>query len=135
MTEHPDAPKEIVDRLGSICLAFPGSSEEQAWVGTRWRIRKRTFAHVLTIDSGWPPAYARAVGSDGPITVLTFRSPVQDIDAFRHSGPPFFLPGWWNDIGMVVDGGLDWRHVAELLTESYCVLAPKKLVALVNRPI
>jgi len=29
---------------------------------------------------------------------------------------------------------LDWGEVAELVTESYCVLAPKKLVALVERP-
>jgi len=28
----------------------------------------------------------------------------------------------------------DWDEVAELMTESYCVLAPKKLVALVDRP-
>ena len=41
---------------------------------------------------------------------------------------------WWYDIvGMVLDAGVDWDEVAELLTESYCVLAPKKLVALVDR--
>jgi hypothetical protein len=31
-------------------------------------------------------------------------------------------------------GGVDWDEVAELLPESYCVLAPKKLAALVSRP-
>ena len=46
-------------------------------MGTRWRIRKRTFAHVLTIEAGWPPAYARAAATDGPCTVLTFRSTAQ----------------------------------------------------------
>lgn len=35
---------------------------------------------------------------------------------------------------MVLDGQTDWDVVAELMTESYCVLAPKKLVALVDRP-
>ena len=35
---------------------------------------------------------------------------------------------------MVIDAGVDWDEVAELLTESYCLLAPKKLVALVGRP-
>jgi hypothetical protein len=35
---------------------------------------------------------------------------------------------------MVLDDHTDWEEVAELMTESYCVLAPKKLVALVDRP-
>jgi hypothetical protein len=30
---------------------------------------------------------------------------------------------------MVLDDDTDWEEVRELVTESYCVLAPKKLVA------
>ena len=53
----------------------------------------------------------------------------------RAAGHPFFYAGWGRDVvGMVLDGDPDWDEVAELLTESYCVLAPKKLVALVARP-
>jgi hypothetical protein len=33
-----------------VCLGFPEVVEEQAWVGTRWRVRSKTFAHVLVID-------------------------------------------------------------------------------------
>jgi hypothetical protein len=118
-----------------MCLALPEAHEQRAWVGTRWRIRTHTFAHVLTIDAGWPPAYARAAGADGPMTVLTFRSSPPEIDALEASGPPFFRPVWWPDIvGMALDDGTDWDEVAELVTESYCLLAPKKLVELVDRP-
>ncbi len=82
---------------------------------------------------GWPPAYARAAGSDGPINVVTFRSSGAELAALGHAGHPFFLPGWFpNIVGMVIDAGVDWDEVAELLTESYCVLAPKKLVELVT---
>jgi hypothetical protein len=35
---------------------------------------------------------------------------------------------------MVLDAGADWDEVAELVTESYCVLAPKRLVEAVDRP-
>ena len=35
---------------------------------------------------------------------------------------------------MVLDDGTDWDEVAELLAESYCALAPKKLAELVPRP-
>jgi YjbR protein len=104
-------------------------------VGTRWRIRKRTFAHVLTIDTGWPPAYARAAGANGPITVLTFRSSGPELNALRNTGHPFFAPVWRADeVGMVLDEGVDWDEVAELLTESYCLLAPKRLGDLIDRP-
>jgi hypothetical protein len=135
MVEPADVPLEIVAKLRSVCVALPEAYEEQAWVGTRWRIRKRTFAHVLMIDSGWPPVYARAAGSDGPISVMTFRSSGPELEALRNASYPFFSPRWPPDIvGMVLGAGADWDEVAELITESYCVLAPKRLVGLVDRP-
>ena len=135
MTEHTEVPPEIVASVGSICLGLPEVVEEQAWVGTRWLVRKKTFAHVLLVDSGWPPAYAKAAGSDGPATLLTFRSWGAEAHALRTMGPPFFAPVWRADeVGMVLDATVDWDEVAELLTESYCLLAPKSLAARVERP-
>ena len=135
MTEHTVVPPEIVAELRAVCLALPEAYEEQAWVGTRWRVRKRTFAHVLTVDSGWPPAYARAAATNGPITVLMFRSSGPELDALAGAGHPFFMPPWRADeVGMVLDDGVDWDEVAELVTESYCVVAPRKFVDVVNRP-
>jgi hypothetical protein len=67
--------------------------------------------------------------------VLTFRSSGAELDALRAGGHPFFAPGWGsNTVGMVIDAGVDWDEVRELLTESYCTMAPKKLVALIDRP-
>jgi hypothetical protein len=104
-------------------------------VGTRWRIRAKTFAHVLTIDAGWPPAYARAAGRAGPVTVLMFRSSGPELDVLRRAGDPFFGPPWRADeVGMVLDADVDWMEVAELVTESYSLLAPRKLVQLLDRP-
>ncbi len=89
--------------------------------------------HLVPIADGWPPAYAKAVGSPGPCTVLTFRTP--EPDAYRHgrAGPPFFWPGWFADLaGMTVDRGSDWAAISELLLDSYCTVAPRKLVALLS---
>jgi hypothetical protein len=134
MTERPEVPPTTVAALRSVCLALPEAYEEQAWVGTRWCIRKKTFAHVVMVDSGWPPAYATAAGSDGPIVVLTFRSSGPELHALTDAGAPYFKPVWFDDIvGMVLETGVDWDEVAELVTESYRVLAPKKLVALLDR--
>jgi YjbR len=135
VTESGEVPPEILAELRAVCLALPDAYEEQAWVGTRWRIRDRTFAHVLEIDAGWPPAYARAAGTDGPVTVLTFRSAGAELDVLRGAGRPFFAPVWRADeVGMMLGAGVDWTEVAELLTDSYCLLAPRALSRLVDRP-
>lgn len=124
MPEYADVPDRVLDELRAICLALPETHEEQAWTGRRWRIRTRTFAHVLTVDS-----------PRGPVTVVTFRSSGDELDVLFKTGHPFFRPGWGsNVVGMVLEDGVDWSEVRELLTESYCVLAPKKLAALVERP-
>ena len=128
-------PPQILDGLRQACLALPDAYEEAAWVGTRWRVRTRTFAHVLVVDHGWPPAYARAAGTDGPATVLTFRAQPDDAEALRSAGPPFFAPVWRDDeVGLLLRDPLDWGEIAELVTDSYCVLAPKRLSAQVDRP-
>jgi hypothetical protein len=132
--ERADVATEVVERLGTIALALPEVREEDAWVGTRWRIRTATFAHVLAIADGGPPAYATAAGSAGPVTVLTFRADGEELAALSAVGPPFFKPVWFRDIvGMVLDDDTDWDEVDELVTESYCLLAPKRLAALVRR--
>jgi hypothetical protein len=133
VADKPDVPLEVVARLRELCLALPDAYEEEAWVGERWRVRKRTFAHVLMVEEGYPPAYARAVGADGPFCVVTFRSPEADVLAELHHR--FFRGRWGQDVaGMVIDDDTDWDEVAELLTDSYCIMAPKKLAAQVARP-
>lgn len=135
MAEVPDVPAQVVARLRAVCLALPDAYEEPAWVGTRWRVRKRTFAHVLTVTDEWPPAYARDAPFVGTASVLTFRATGQELAALANAGHPFYKPRWHPEVvGMIVEDDVDWTEIGELLTESYCVLAPKKLVAAVRRP-
>ncbi|MBM0235033.1 MmcQ/YjbR family DNA-binding protein [Micromonospora sp. STR1_7] len=135
MTAPGDVDPEVLDRLRPICRGLPESYEEPAWVGTRWRIRKRTFAHVLTVDPVRQAVHARAAALDRPACLLIFRSPPDEIAGLLGCGHPFYKPDWGPTVlGMVVDGDTDWDEVGELLTESYCMLAPKRLAALVDRP-
>ena len=126
-----DVPDDVEARLRAICSALPDAFEQQAWKGTRWMVRKKTFAHVLTVvdDDATEPG-----SSDGHV-VLSFRAAADELDVLRSAGHPFFYLGWGRDaMGMVLDADTDWDEVRELVTESYCVLAPKKLVALIDRP-
>jgi hypothetical protein len=120
-----DVPDDVERRLRELCLALPDAYEERAWKGTRWMVRKRTFAHVLGIETDMTES----------AVVLAFRSAGEELEMLRHAGPPFIVLGWGRDaMGLVLDADTDWDEVRELLTESYCVLAPKKLIALVDRP-
>ena len=103
-------------RLKAICDALPGSVEEPAWVGVRWRLGKKTFAHVLPLTRGKPQAYAKAAGIEDGV-VLTFRSTVV-------LGRPFFRAVWgtkWGPqvYGVVLGAKPDWRRLAGLLAESH----------------
>jgi hypothetical protein len=134
MARKVAVPPNVIASLRLACLDLPEAYEEAAWVGTRWMVRKKNFAHVLMIDAGWPPAYAQAAGSAEPLCVLTFRSPRPALDAPRFKRPPFFRPIWFpNIVGRVIDAATDWDDVRALVIESYCALAPKKLVELVER--
>lgn len=86
MTAPGDVPPEVLDRLRPICLGLPETYEEPAWVGTRWRIRKRTIAHVLTVDPDRQPVHARAAALDQPACLLTFRSPLDEIAGLLGTG-------------------------------------------------
>jgi hypothetical protein len=123
--DYVDVDPEVLEGLRARCLALPETWEEQAWAGRRFMVRKRNFAHV----------FAMCDDRGAVTTLLAFRSPDEERDALVATGHPFFLLGWGrNAVGMVLEDETDWDEVREIVTESYCVLAPKKLVALVDRP-
>ena len=127
-------PQDILAKIRLACLDLPEAYEETAWAGTRWMVSKKNFAHAVTIDGGWPPAYAKAAGTKGPACVLTFRAPLAALQAPRYKRHPFFRPPWFANIaGIFIDADTDWDDVTALVVESYCVLAPRKLAALVER--
>jgi len=124
----------VVARLAGIALALPEAYEEDAWTGVRWRIRAKTFAHVMVGQEGYESSFRDITGIADPTTVLTFRSSGDELLALVHAGLPFYRPPWSPTIvGMVLDGDTDWAEVAELVTESYRFCAPQKLVRLLDR--
>ncbi|MGE5829023.1 MAG: MmcQ/YjbR family DNA-binding protein [Micromonosporaceae bacterium] len=135
MAGSGDVPPQVEDRLRTVCLGLPGAYEEPAWTGTRWRVRGRTFAHACTVEADNQTSHARVFTTDGPICVVTFRAPGAEVGGLIGSGLPFYWPGWGvNVVGMVLDGHTDWTEVAELLTDSFRLQAPKNLARLVNQP-
>ncbi len=127
---RPEPAADVVQRVAATATALPEAYEEEAWTGVRWRVRKKTFAHVLVLDVD------RAVPYLGPdaqeCTIVTFRSSGEELLALTHAGPPYLKPPWAPTVvAMVLDDDTDWDEVAELVTDSYLLLAPQKLGRLV----
>jgi hypothetical protein len=135
MSDPGDVPPEILDRLRPICRGLPETYEEPAWIGVRWRIRKRTFAHVYTPDPERHLVYApHLVAGEAP-TMMTFRVPADELLGLTGSGFPFFRAGWGRNVaGALLGDHTDWTEIAELLTDSYCEMAPKFLATRIALP-
>lgn len=130
-----DVPADFLQQVRSICSGLPETVEEPAWTGVRWRVRKRTFAHVYTIEADSTSLLREGFDLVGEVTAVTFRAPADELVALREQGYPFLYAGWGRGVmKMHLDERTDWSELAELLTDSYCLLAPQKLVARVGRP-
>jgi YjbR len=130
-----DLSPALVERVGTICLGLPEAHEHDAWIGVSWRIRQRTFAHLARVEAPDGLVFGRDVPVDPPVDVITFRSTGDELDALLHGGFPFYKPRWHPQVvGMVLTPALDWVELRELLTESYCLLAPLRLARQVQRP-
>lgn len=107
---------ELIAKVGNIMATLPRTREEDAWVGVRWRVGGNTIVHLF--------------GGNDQRYRIVFRGEPDEVLAFEHMGDPYFRAGWGSDmIGMVLDDDTDWDEVAEMLTESYCLMAPKGLAA------
>lgn len=121
MPDRPDVPGEYLARLRAMLSRLPDCREENAWTGVRWRVAGATVAHVFG-------------GEDG-LFRITFRAEPDEVMAFRHLGTPYFKTEWGrNVVGLLVDDDTDWAELSELLTDSFCIQAPQRLVARVDRP-
>ncbi|MFF0275704.1 MmcQ/YjbR family DNA-binding protein [Streptomyces sp. NPDC004330] len=135
MSSPGDVPPEILNRLRSICRQMPESHEEPAWIGVRWRIRARTFAHVYAPDVERSPVYAPYATEGREPVVMTFRVPDDDLLGLTAPGFPYFRADWGPNVVVAVLGDhTDWTEIAELVTDSYCGMAPKFLAARVPNP-
>jgi predicted DNA-binding protein (MmcQ/YjbR family) len=130
---RPEPDPRLVARVAEIALRLPAAHEQDAWTGVRWRVRQRTFAHVVALHH--VDAVERLGISDGrTVTVVTLRSTGEERAALAAIGPPF-LASWSDDVvAVVLDADTDWTELAELVAESYRLLAPARLVRELDAP-
>jgi predicted DNA-binding protein (MmcQ/YjbR family) len=110
-----------LDRLRRICLALPEAYEEETWGSATFRVHKKMFA---------------IAGDHEGDSKVTMKADRDEQRALLELGQPYFFPAYVGSKGWIgIDlafAGLEWAEVDELVRESYRLVAPKKLAALLG---
>ncbi len=122
MTERAVEDLRLV-RFTGICLALPEAARRLHGDHAAFLVRDKTFAYFLDNHHG-----------DGIVGVTCKVAAGENADLVASDPARFYLPayvgprGW---IGLRLDAGeVDWAEVAELVGDSYRLVAPKRLAAL-----
>jgi hypothetical protein len=111
-----------IDRLRAICLALPQAVEKEAWGDPTFRVGDRIFAMEKRGD-GRVSVWCKAL--EGSQMVLV------GADPGRFFVPPYVGHKGW--VGMRLDRAPDWSEVKALVERSYRLIAPKRLIAQLDR--
>jgi hypothetical protein len=124
MKKAPAEDRRLI-RLTKICLALPESTRRCSGQHAGFYVRSRSCGFFLKDQNAECIVSIAAKVIPGDNTALVAASPAR-----------FCLPAYVGSRGWValrLDAGeIDWDEVAELVTGSYRLIAPKKLAALVK---
>jgi hypothetical protein len=120
-------PPRPLTRLRRLCLALPEAHEVEAWGEPTFRVRNKLFAMYASAASHHGAGRAAVWLKAGPGNQGLM---VRDAPA-RFFVPPYVGPSGW--IGVWLDGdAVDWAEVAELARDSWRLVAPKRVRALLD---
>jgi hypothetical protein len=125
-----EVPEDIVERVRMLCLALPEVTVRVDRSLTRERstaqsfdIRRRSFCLLVATEDS----------TGKPVSQLVLRADPDEREALLSNGRPFFASRAGRDrIRVLLTDDTDWQEIRELVTESYRILAPKKLTALLD---
>jgi hypothetical protein len=117
------APSAIA-RIRAVCLDLPEVVEKPFGGHTAPAFRVRDKLFVFTSEDG---------------SFLTMKAPKGAQEALVASDPErFFVPAYvgpkgWVGVRLDLESPPDWDEVSEMIIESYCLIAPKRLAAVVEQ--
>ena len=108
-----------LSEIRRICLSLPETTETMTWGQPHFRVRGKIFA---------------GIGDHAGIANIGFKLEREHADAViqdpRFYRAPYVGAHGW--VSMRVEGIRDWNEVRALVTESYRLIAPKALWAIVQ---
>ena len=115
-----------LDELRRICLALPETTERLSHGEPTWFIQgKKTFVTYADHHHDDRVAFWCAAPPGAQEALVA-------IDPARFFVPPYVgYRGW---LGVRLDGPLDWEQVNQIVADAYRMVAPKRLLAILDRP-
>lgn len=124
--QSPLMPPKPLTRLRKLCVGLPESHEVEAWGEPTFRVRNKLFAMFASANTHHGNGRAAVWCKAGPGNqALMVRAAPE-----RFFVPPYVGPSGW--VGIWLDNGTDWNELAELLRDSYRLVAPKRLGAMLG---
>ncbi|WP_285654297.1 MmcQ/YjbR family DNA-binding protein [Actinomycetospora sp. NBRC 106375] len=118
--------ERLVAHLREVCLALPEATEKISHGSPSWFVRKM-FASYVGRHHG---SEYYAIWVAAPVGV---QEEMVDAEPDRFFVPPYVGHRGWLGLRLDVEpGGPDWDEVRAVVTDAYRVIAPKRLVALVD---
>jgi hypothetical protein len=113
-----------LDRVRSLCLALPEVTEKLSHGEPTWFVRKVfvSFANQHHDDRVALWCAAPPGAQQARVTA----------DPEHYFVPPYVGGRGW--LGVYLDVPVDWDEVADVITDAYRQVAPKRLVALLDQP-
>jgi hypothetical protein len=119
-------PSGPLARLRKVCLALPEAHEVEAWGEPTFRVRNKLFAMYAAPNNhhggGRPAVWCKAAPGNQALMVRA--------EPERYFVPPYVGPSGW--VGIWLDRNPDWSEVKEFMSDSYRLVAPKRLAALLG---
>ncbi|MDP8921262.1 MAG: MmcQ/YjbR family DNA-binding protein [Chloroflexota bacterium] len=113
--------EDLLEMLRSICLRLPEVTERLSHGEPTWFVRgKRTFVTYADHHHDDRLAFWCAAPPGAQETLVR-------ADPRRFFVPPYVGGRGW--LGVRLDVPVDWDEIAELITDAYRQVAPKRLVA------
>jgi hypothetical protein len=114
--------KTPLDRVRELCLALPATSERLSHGQPSFFIReKKTFVMYLDNHHGDGRLALWLAAPEGMQQALVEAAPE------HYFCPPYVGHRGW--LGVYLDVPVDWDEVADVITDAYRQIAPKRIVA------
>ncbi len=115
-----------LEKLRELCLRLPEAHEVEAWGEPTFRVKNKIFAMYAAPNNhhggGRPAVWVKAAPGEQALLMKA--------DPSRFFAPPYVGPSGW--IGIWLDKRPRWKHIDELLFDSYRLTAPRKLLVLLD---
>lgn len=124
----PTVAEIALERTQAIVARLPDVERSDNPIGCYFLVRRKIFAQVATvIHPGGQPK-----------TFVAMRPDPEEREVLLAIGHPYFSRGPWDErlgrIAVLIEATTNWDEIAELVTDSYRLTAPKKLVTQLDAP-